>query len=139
MNGTYDGGNDYQSMKNGIECEVASPGIGKYFRLVVEDNDVKMTSTSGADVISLTLKHGDTFEVDGEQFELKKHERVANQNADRSSGCPCYHPHNPVDEMKAINRIDCPYSGCLFACWCIADLNEHIASDHGRQGQFSSR
>lgn len=140
MNGTYDGGNDYDISKSGIQCAIDT-SVGKFFRLVVKDDDVKLTAISNAQnqSLSLTLKHGDVFEIGRDRFELVKHERNVNRSDNCSGGFPCFHHEHSMDERKASDRVDCQYPDCFFACWCIADLNEHITSDDGHKGQLLPR
>lgn len=146
INGVYYGGGiDTQA---DIICD-SSAISGHVIRLIVSDDGVKLSSIPNSSIkingtmqkTSLTntiMRHGDLIGIGRDVFELVEREPpMCRRNMD--SGFPCYHPYNPRDELKTLSRIDCVYPKCFFACWCIADLNEHTRSDEGHKGKMSGQ
>lgn len=149
MNGVYFGGNDLETKITGIQCS-SSAVNQKSIRLLVSDDGVLLSSTPSTPVkingtmrkTSLTnviVKHGDRIGIGSDDvFELIETDPSTTERMKhRSTGYPCYHAYNPMDELKTNNRLDCRYPNCAFACWCIADLNEHIRNADGHMPHFS--
>lgn len=155
MDGIYFGGNTDRD----ILC--LSPALSvsneKRFRLIVSDNVVKLSSNNSTIFIngkaqdtplkSRILKHGDLIGIgcsttpeciddpECHVFELVKREKPT----PTASRWPCNHPPAEHDFLKSMNRVDCPYPNCLFACWNIRDLNEHLTTNEEHVAAFEKR
>lgn len=147
MNGMYCGGSAAESDIR-IDTQIPFLSIANVFRLVVSDDGVKISTYPNSSIeiqingtkpktplTDFIIEPGDCIEIGRNVFELVKHEPAMSQKNISSGRHPCHHPHNPLDERKSIYRIDCPYPKCPFACWCIADLNNHFRADDGHQGK----
>lgn len=157
MNGVYFGGNTERD----ILCMSPDSPVSneKRFRLTVSDNAVKLSSNNTTTYINgkaqdtpltgRTLKHGDLIGVGCQTtqecindpmchvFELIK--RQPTSSAQRSTSYTCNHPRTSLEDRKSLNHIDCPYPNCLFACWNIVDLNEHLTTSAAHQTAFENQ
>lgn len=156
MDGNYFGGNT----DSDIICLTPTTPVSnqKRFRLVVLGNVVKLSSNNTMIYINGTaqetplkkriLKHGDLIGIGCSTtpeciedptchvFELIKREKPTPKSTNR---WPCYHPPTEHDVLKTQNRVDCRYPNCFFACWNIADLNEHMINSQEHIAAFEKQ
>ncbi len=158
MDGVYFGGNTDRD----ILClsPTSTPSNEKRFRLTVQDNVATLSSQNTTIYINgkaqdtplknRKLKPGDLIGIGcqtsqesiddpaGYVFEFIKHERPSPKRRDPNK-FGCHHPPSEYDFLKALNRVDCPYRNCFFACWNMGDLNEHLRTNEEHIAEFEKR